>query len=85
MADAPSSVWSRGEIEAGVPIADLLVRSELASSKGEARRFLEQGGVYVNNQRVDDGATVGVESLLHNRYLVVRRGRKSLHLVTVSS
>ena len=85
VADAPSSVWSRGEIEAGVPIADLLVRSELASSKGEARRFLEQGGVYVNNQRVDDGATVGVESLLHNRYLVVRRGRKSLHLVTVSS
>ena len=85
VADAPSSVWSRGEIEAGVPIADLLVRSELASSKGEARRFLEQGGVYVNNQRVDDGATVGVESLLHNRYLVVRRGRKSLHLVTVGS
>ena len=85
VADAPSSVWSRGEIEAGVPIADLLVRSELASSKGEARRFLEQGGVYVNNQRVDDGAAVGVESLLHNRYLVVRRGRKSLHLVTVGS
>ena len=54
-----------------------------ASSKAEARRFLEQGGVYVNNQRVDEGATIGATVLLHNRYLVIRRGRKSLHLLTV--
>ncbi len=83
VADAPSSTWSRGEIESGVAIGDLLVRCDLAGSKGEARRFLEQGGVYVNNVRVDDGATIGAESLLHNRYMVVRRGRKSLHLVMV--
>ena len=84
VADAPSSNWGRSELEAGISIADLLVRCELAGSKGEARRFLEQGGVYVNNLRVEESASIGVESLLHNRYMVVRRGRKSLHLITVA-
>ena len=53
VSDAPSSKMTRSELSAGIDIVDLLVRCELASSKGEARRFLEQGGVYINNQRVD--------------------------------
>lgn len=83
-ADAPHSQWSRSEIEAGVDPVDLLVRCELASSKGEARRFVEQGGVYVNNVRVEAGERVSLERALHGRYLVVRRGRRQLHLVIAS-
>src|ERR1700677_2098259 len=48
VADAPSSTWSREALLAGVDPVDLLVESHLAKSKAEARRFLEQGGVYVN-------------------------------------
>jgi tyrosyl-tRNA synthetase len=84
VADAPSSTWSRNELIEGVDAVDLLVRCELAKSKGEARRFLEQGGVYVNNVRVDGATPVDASRALHDRYLVVRRGRRELHLVVIA-
>jgi tyrosyl-tRNA synthetase len=83
VADAPSSTFPRSELVAGIAGADLLVRCELAKSLSEARRFLDQGGVYVNNVRLEADATVNATFLLHERYLVVRRGRRSLHLVVV--
>lgn len=84
VADAPSSNWSRDELSRGVDLADLLVRCALASSKGEARRFLEQGGVYVNNTRVDGSVPIDTSRALHGRYLVVRRGRRQLHLLVIA-
>jgi tyrosyl-tRNA synthetase len=84
VADAPSSTISRGEFELGIDAAELVVRCALAKSKGEARRFLEQGGVYVNNVRLEPDTLVGLESTLHGRYVVVRRGRRELHLVVIS-
>ena len=84
VAEAPSSTWSRHEFAEGVDVAELLVRCALANSKGEARRFLEQGGVYVNNVRVDGSVPVDVKSVLHDRYLVVRRGQRQLHLVVLA-
>ncbi|HUV57399.1 MAG TPA: tyrosine--tRNA ligase [Acidimicrobiales bacterium] len=79
--DAPTSMWSRAELADGVDPVELLVRCELAGSKGEARRFLEQGGVYVNNVRVEAGISIDLTRALHDRYLVVRRGRRQLHLI----
>jgi len=84
VADAPASELSRDELAAGVDTADLLARTGLASSRGEARRFLEQGGVYVNNVRVDAASSLSMEQVLHGRYLVLRRGRRQTHLITVS-
>jgi tyrosyl-tRNA synthetase len=84
VADAPSSNVARSELVAGVDAAELLVRTELASSLGEARRFIEQGGVYVNNVRVEPGAKVDASQLLHDRYVLVRRGRRQLHLVVAA-
>ena len=84
LAEAPSSTWARQEFVEGVEAADLLVRCALAKSKGEARRFLEQGGVYVNNVRVDGTVPVDTASVLHGRYLVVRRGPRQQHLVVLA-
>ena len=84
VADAPSSTWSREEMARGVDPIELLVKCGLASSKAEARRFLDQGGAYVNNVRLDPVAPVNLESALYGRYLVVRRGRHQLHLVVVA-
>ena len=81
VADAPSSTWSRGELASGVEASDLLVRCGLADSKAEARRFLEQGGVYLNNVRIDGAVPIDMSKALHDKYLVVRRGRRHLHLV----
>ena len=83
VADAPSSSISRGELAEGMDPVDLVVRCSLASSRGEARRFLEQGGVYVNNARLGAEDRVDLRRTLHDRYLVVRRGRRQMHLVVV--
>ena len=53
-ADAPSTrVGLRGRSSAGVRLVELLVTTGLCSSNGEARRAIEQGGVYVNNRRAE--------------------------------
>jgi len=84
MGDAPSSTITRGELLEGVDPVELLTRCALAGSKGEARRFVEQGGVYINNVRIDPDAVVDASCVLHGRYLVVRRGRRQMHLVVVA-
>jgi tyrosyl-tRNA synthetase len=53
LSDAPTSQLSRAQILDGIDIVELLVVTQLASSRGEARRFVDQGGVYVNNQKFD--------------------------------
>ena len=84
VADAPSSNVVGSELIDGIDIVELLVRTELATSLGEARRFIEQGGVYVNNVRVESGAKVDATQLLHGRYVILRRGRRQLHLVVAA-
>ncbi|MEV0157064.1 tyrosine--tRNA ligase [Micromonospora sp. NPDC050686] len=59
-------------------VAGLLKESGLVPSMKEARRVITEGGAYVNNVRVSDvGATVSTDELLHGRYLVLRRGKRS--------
>ena len=84
VADAPSSTLARSELQTGIEPVELLVRCDLAASKAEARRFLDQGGVYVNNRRVEPLESIDLSHVLHDRYLVVRRGRRQLHLVVVA-
>ena len=84
VSDAPSSTLSRSELAAGLDAAELVARSGLATSLGEARRFLSQGGIYLNNERIDGTSPIDLTSTLHNRYLVLRRGRRQTHLVIVA-
>ncbi|MDT5149390.1 MAG: tyrosyl-tRNA synthetase [Mycobacterium sp.] len=60
-------------------IGDLLVATGLSKSKGEARRTLSEGGVYVNNVRVesDDWAPDDTD-FLHGKWLVLRRGKRNV-------
>ena len=63
-------------------VADLLVASGLAESRTAARRTVGDGGAYLNNRRVTDPETVPAEGdLLHGRWLVLRRGKRSLAAV----
>ena len=69
------------ELAAGVEIERLLVGSNLASSKGDARRALEQGAVSVNGDRVGPGATVDAGAVLHGRYVLLRKGKRNYALL----
>ncbi len=84
LGDVPSSEIPRGELDAGVGLADLLARAGLAKSKGAARRLIGQGGVYVNNVRcADEAASIGPDQLGTETMIVLRAGRKSYHIVRV--
>jgi tyrosyl-tRNA synthetase len=84
-ADVPSSAVSGAALEGdGLGIVELLVDAGVAASKGEARRGVEQGGIYLNNERVGDaGRVVTREDALEGRFLVLRKGKRSYHLVRV--
>ena len=67
------------------PVLDLLVESGLSESRGQARRVLGEGGAYVNNVRVADPAAVPDRSdLLAGRWLLLRRGKRSLAVAEVT-
>ncbi|MFG3422899.1 tyrosine--tRNA ligase [Micromonospora sp. NPDC049460] len=67
-------------------VAGLLRDSGLVPSLKEARRVIAEGGAYVNNNRVTEtDATVSPEALLHGRYLVLRRGKRSFAGVELRS
>ena len=80
--DAPSTEVPRPELLDSLTLVDLLERTGLVKSKKEARRTIEQGGTYVNNVRqADGGRTFTSGDLLHDRYLVLRKGPKEVHIV----
>jgi len=63
-------------------ISDLLVATGLTESRTAARRTVADGGAYLNNRRVTDPELVPAETdLLHGRWLVLRRGKRSLAAV----
>lgn len=65
--------------------ADLFVRTGLAASKSAASRLAGQGGMYVNNVRISTGESpIGRAQLEGDRWLLLRAGKKSRHLVVVS-
>ncbi|BBU22886.1 tyrosine--tRNA ligase [Mycobacterium xenopi] len=69
------------ELKPGAPdgIVDLLVASGLSPSKGAARRTIAEGGVSVNNTKVDSEEwTPRPADFLHGRWLVLRRGKRNI-------
>ena len=64
--------------DAATSIVDLLVGAGLSESKGAARRSIKEGGIYVNNERVEsEDWTPAADDLLYGSWLVLRRGKKS--------
>jgi tyrosyl-tRNA synthetase len=60
-------------------IIDLLVETKLCDSKSSAKRTIDEGGAYVNNQRITDISwKLSQKDLIHGSILVIRRGKKSM-------
>ncbi|HIX64942.1 MAG TPA: tyrosine--tRNA ligase [Candidatus Anaerotruncus excrementipullorum] len=77
--DMPTTQLPAGEVGEGIPVLDLLVKTGLAPSKGEARRLVQQGGVTVDDQKVADIAYTVPRSAFEKGYVVVRKGKKAYH------
>ncbi|MFQ4148392.1 tyrosine--tRNA ligase [Arthrobacter sp. LAPM80] len=70
---------------AGLTIVELLVASGLSKSNSDARRTVGEGGAYVNNAKVTDvDAVLGAADAVHGKYLLVRRGKRTLSMVELA-
>ena len=79
--DAPTTAVPRAELLGGLTLVDVLERTGLAKSRKE-RRTVKEGASYVNNiQQDNDGRTFASSDLLHDRYLVLRKGKRQVHIV----
>lgn len=84
LADLPSSNLSRSTFESGTELLELLQTTGLAKSKGEARRLVSGGGVYVNNVRAEDPARIlTLDDLGTETMMVLRSGKKKYHIIRV--
>jgi tyrosyl-tRNA synthetase len=65
-------------------VVDVLAAGGVVPSKSAARRAITEGGAYVNNQRVTDpDARLAEYDLLHGRYVIVRRGKRTVGAVSI--
>lgn len=83
----PQFEISKADLSEGINVVDLLgERTSVFTSKGEARKMIQGGGVSINRTKVEDIAMlVNVEQLLKHKYLIVQRGKKNYYLIKVHS
>ena len=66
------------------PVANMMAAAGVAPTVSAARRAIAGGGAYLNNHKVtDERAVPGAEDLLHGRYLILRRGKRTVGAVEV--
>ncbi len=84
--EAPTVALEKAKLDgSGLPLIDLLVHSALSSSRGQAKKDIEGGGIYLNNVRAGDlGRSATAADLLFGRYLLLRKGKRTYALVHVA-
>jgi tyrosyl-tRNA synthetase len=83
--EVPSKEVVRSQLEgAGISLVDLLVHAGLATSKGQARKDVEGGGININNIREGNAQrAVTAGDLLFGKHLLLRKGKRNYVVVTV--
>lgn len=79
----PTTPVGQARLAAGLGVLEIFTEVGLTKSRGEARRMVQQGGIYVNEHRIDDvGALLTPESVTADGILL-RAGKKKYHRLTV--
>ncbi|HVW20622.1 MAG TPA: tyrosine--tRNA ligase [Opitutaceae bacterium] len=84
--EVPTKSIERSKLgEPGFPLVEALVHSGLSSSKGQARKDIEGGGVYLNNVRSAEVAkSIGAGDLLFGKYVLLRKGKRTYAVLEVA-
>lgn len=70
----------------GMNLIDVIVHAQLCPSKGQARKDITAGGIYVNNERSNDiTRQVTTEDLLFGKYLLLRKGKRNYAVLHLTS
>lgn len=81
----PTTKLSKEQLDKGVSIIDILVMTGLAPSKGEGRRLINQGGVYVEDKKVENiDLIIGTADLKDGR-LIIKKGKKTYHRIKMET
>jgi len=85
--DVPSTELAKAQFEGeGMGLLDALTLCGVTKSKGEARRLVQGGGVYVNNRRTDDPFhRIPLDDAVAGSFLVLRKGSKHYHLIKIKA
>jgi len=83
LSGVPSISVSRGEMEKGIPLVDLFVRTGLCATKSDARRLVSQGGAYVSRKNVTDVNAVVSADAAEDGVILLRAGKKRYFRVLV--
>ncbi|MHB8991401.1 MAG: tyrosine--tRNA ligase [Chloroflexota bacterium] len=83
MEGAPTTEIGAAELAEGIPAPQLFAMVGLAGSRGEARRLIQQGGAYVNGDRIESVDQVVTPHDLVEGSLFLRAGKKKYHRVVV--
>ncbi|NLO76197.1 MAG: tyrosine--tRNA ligase [Clostridia bacterium] len=82
-ASIPATKLLKSKFTTGMDILTLLMETGLISSKGEGRRLIQQGGIYLDNNRIDDiFQMITLEDFVDNK-LLLRKGKKVYHQVKI--
>ena len=69
------------EVEENIKVIDLIVNGKVASSKREAREFINSGAIYINGDKVEDENMIITKDIaLDNKILVIKRGKKKNYI-----
>ncbi|MGE0567829.1 MAG: tyrosine--tRNA ligase [Bacteroidia bacterium] len=81
----PINSISKSEFEAGIPILELLTdKTQIFSSKGEARKMLQSGGISLNKEKITDiQLVIHLSQSINNKYLILQKGKKNFYLCNV--
>lgn len=79
----PSLSLERSLIEAGIDVLDLFAKTDLCSSRSEARRLVEQGGARINDQQVVDSALMVDGSFVVEDEILLKAGKKRFFRIIV--
>jgi tyrosyl-tRNA synthetase len=80
----PTTAVARVELERGLALAEALERSGLATSRGDAKRQVQGGGIYVNDRRVERLDVVLTLADLDGGQALLRKGKKQYHRLVVT-
>jgi tyrosyl-tRNA synthetase len=76
------SIYAISEIQQGVDLVRFLAETGILPSKGEARKMIQNGGISVNRNKVENiQFNIGTEQLLHEKYILIQKGKKNFYLV----
>lgn len=81
MEGVPTVSFNRELLNSGIDIVSFLAETQIFSSKGEARKMLQGGGISINKAKLDNADTI-INSLylLNDKYMLIQKGKKNYYL-----